>query len=188
MERGNVARWQRKMKDSQSVWCLQNEEMKKLGVGGGLKKNGRRLLGFACASWVSHNVRNDFGVRNDFADPLGFRTMCEMVLGLRKFSHGLRKFRTVIEMILQGGLIFARCAKLVRRVCEISHTMWNDWWILHALRKIRRVCELSCFLLCLKSPAIDHHKKSKLNQTKIKLKWKIKIKTTNNMGKLLKNK
>ena len=37
------------------------------------------------------------------------------------------------------------------------------------------------------SPTIDH-KKPKLNQTKIKLKWKIKIKTTNNMGKLLKNK
>ena len=72
------------------------------------------------------------GVRNYFVDPLGFRTVCEMVLGLRKF-------RTVIEMISQGALIFTGCAKLVCRVCEISHPMRNFSLISHALRKFYKV-------------------------------------------------
>ena len=38
-------------------------------------------------------------VRNGFADPLGFRTTFEMVLGVQNFSHALRKFRKVFEMI-----------------------------------------------------------------------------------------
>ena len=32
MERGEVARWQRKMRDSQGVECLQNEDFKGRGV------------------------------------------------------------------------------------------------------------------------------------------------------------
>ena len=41
--RGESARWQRKMRDSQGAWCLRNEEMKKWpvrrgeGGGGGFK-------------------------------------------------------------------------------------------------------------------------------------------------------
>ena len=38
-------------------------------------------------------------VRNGFVDPLGFRTAFETVLGVQNFSHALRKFRKVFEMI-----------------------------------------------------------------------------------------
>ena len=65
----------------------------------------------------SHSVQNGFGCEK------WFRTTCEIVLGLRKFSHSLRKFRRVFEMISQGVFIFAGCAKWVRKMCEISHPM-----------------------------------------------------------------
>ena len=63
------------------------------------------------------------GMQNGFANPLGFHTLCEMVFGVRNFSHALRKFHRVFKMISQGWFIFAKCAKLVSRVCEISHSM-----------------------------------------------------------------
>ena len=40
------------------------------------------------------------GIQNYFAYPLGFHTVCEIGLGVRNFSHGLRKFH-------KGWLIFA---------------------------------------------------------------------------------
>ena len=45
------------------------------------------------------------GMRNGFADPLGFHILCEMVFGVRNFSHALRKFHRVFKMISQGLLI-----------------------------------------------------------------------------------
>ena len=48
-----------------------------------------------------------------------FYTTCEMALGVRNFSHALQKFHRVCEMSSYGAFIFAQCAKLVRRVCEI---------------------------------------------------------------------
>ena len=64
-------------------------------------------------------------MQNGFADPLGFCIVCEMVFGVRNFLHALRKFRRVIEMISHGWFIFAKCSKLVRKMCEISHPMQN---------------------------------------------------------------
>ena len=41
MERGEVARWQRKMRDSQGVECLRNEDFRARRGRRGLKRNGR---------------------------------------------------------------------------------------------------------------------------------------------------
>ena len=120
--------------DSQWQECLWNEEQKKLGVGGRLKRNGRQPFIFARTSWVSHNVQNWFryakilqAVRIDFT-----------WVGL--FLHSLRTW-------------FAGCANLVHRVCEFdSQGVQNEWLISHALRKFCKVCELFWLLLCLKSP------------------------------------
>ena len=65
-------------------------------------------------------------VQNGFADPLGFRIVCEMLFGVRNFSHALRKFCRVFEMISQGWFIFTKYANLVRRVCEISYPMRSE--------------------------------------------------------------
>ena len=57
-------------------------EMEKLGLGG-LKRAGR----------VTFHFRTT---------PLDFCTTYEMALGVRNFSHALRKFRIVCEMSSQG--------------------------------------------------------------------------------------
>ena len=70
------------MRGLQGVKCLQNIEMKKLGVevfkktwGGGFSFS-QTPLRFRIVFEMT------LGVRNYFANPLGFRTTCEIVLGL----------------------------------------------------------------------------------------------------------
>ena len=126
-------------------------EMGILGLGG-FKKKWQVTFHFRIATLRFRTTcKMALGVRNGFADPLGFRIVCEMVLGVQNFSHGLRKFHRVCEMSSHGIFIFTECAKLVRKVYEISHPMRNDSLISHALRKFHKVCKLARFFLCLKS-------------------------------------
>ena len=66
------------------------------------------------------------GVQNYFVDPLGFRIVCETVLGVRNVLHGLQKFCRVCKVISQGLAYF-------QRVCEILHPIQIELCILHAL-------------------------------------------------------
>ena len=82
MERDEVARWQRKMRDLEGVWCLRNEEARDRGV---LKRNGRQPFIFARASWVSHNVRNSFAGAKWFHRPLRVSHSVRNSVGCEKF-------------------------------------------------------------------------------------------------------
>ena len=84
------------MRDLQGVWCLRNGEVRARGLKRDSKATFRfrtTPLDFCTACEVALEVRNGF------VDPLGFRTAFETVLGVQNFSHALRKFRKVFEMI-----------------------------------------------------------------------------------------
>ena len=167
--------------------------MRKLGVRGrgGLKKKWQATLGFhtrllvfaQCVKLVWHakispNDQNDFarstkisqGVRIWFvgcakisqSDQNDFVRFAKILLGVRIWFAGYAKIRTPWEMISWFRMTCENFEGCVN--CPVFSSVWNSpaW----------------------NPPAIDH-KKYKLNQTKIKLKQEIKIKTSNITGKLL---
>ena len=102
-------------------------EMEKLRLEG-LKKDGKATFYFRTAPFGFRTTcEMALGVRNYFTDPSGFCTACEMVLGVLNFLHALRKFRRVCEMSSYGVLFslgvqnwFTRCAKF-RIPSKMSH-------------------------------------------------------------------
>ena len=86
-------------------------EMEKLRLEG-LKKDGKATFYFRTAPFGFRTTcEMALGVRNYFANPLGFRTMCQIVLDVRNFLHALQKFHKVCKMSSQGVFIFAPHAK-----------------------------------------------------------------------------
>ena len=172
-------------------WGIHNDrgacEMGKLGLGG-LKRDVKVSFGFRTTSFDFRTAcEMELGVRNGFIGPLGFHTVFRTVLGVQNF-----------RMLNEN---FTDCAKWVRRVNLFLHSVRN-WFIgcakfLHPMRNEPWISQGVPIVLVFPlrrifkdtpnyfevPPAIDH-KKPKLNQTKIKLKREIKIKTINNTGKL----
>ena len=94
---------------------------------------GGRLFIFVGASCVSHSVRNEFRGAKSLRKLLWVSHMCEIGLGVLNFSHGLRKFRRVCELISQGLSYFCWVCEFGSRVYEISHPMRNNSMISYAL-------------------------------------------------------
>ena len=125
--------------------------------GGRGKRGICRVLGVCkMRKWI--NGRSGGGVKKKWVGgssfsqaPLGFRTVCEMTLGVWNYFAYPFRFRIVCEIGL-GVWNFLYGLRKFRRVCEISHPMRIDSLISHALQKFRIVCELFFLFLCLKSP------------------------------------
>ena len=103
------------------------------------------------------------------------------MLGMRNFSHGLRKFRMVCKLISQGLAYFHIVCEIFAPHAKCLHPMRNESLISQDLRIV-------LIIPLFEIPSTIDHQKPKLNQTKIKLKRKIKNKTSNNIGKLLNQK
>ena len=155
--------WRRtRSQGGRGKWGIRNDrgawEIGKLGIGG-LKRDDIVSFGFCTTSF-------DFRIACEMA--LGVRNFCivfRTVLGMRNFHMLYENFAECAKWVRRVNLFlqsvrnwFTGCEKLVRSVCEIfasrakfSHPMRNEPWILHALRKFCRVCELYLFFLCQES-------------------------------------